>query len=485
MADQVGKENSGKVKHIVADSAAFLKNAPLHELCENVYAVEDVVTEIRDAATRQRLAVLPYKINFKEPSTEAIHAVTEFAKQTGDFRSLSAVDLRVLALTYQLEKEHCGIDHIKTKPTKQVEITQGFAGKTVPGFFVEKKPKGEGEETELKGQSTVCNTIQSCQAGDSDTATETDQQQNNTSNTSHGFEKSSIDISRTEISTDAATDKNNVDSTAQEITTGIEMLTTNNPTLNDSRDDDEGFEENYNNVYGEDELGSENEEDYDHENGEEDNDDDDNGWITPDNIKHIKNQMGKGTLDALPANVTVGCLTTDFAMQNVLIQMGLHVISLDGMLIREARSYVLKCYACFRVTSQLEKKFCPSCGNNTLVKVSVSVDEDGVTHYHLPNRKKPFNIRGKKFPLPRPQGGRHSNNPILTEDQPRAQHRLPRKKDNMNVFDPNYIARSSPFAAKDVTSRASQLGYHLKGAQDYHNRRNPNEVRKKSGRRKK
>lgn len=48
------------------------------------------------------------------------------------------------------------------------------------------------------------------------------------------------------------------------------------------------------------------------------------------------------------------------------------------------------------MTCQLEKKFCPSCGNSTLVKVSVSVDEDGITHYHLPNRKKPFNIRGKK-----------------------------------------------------------------------------------------
>lgn len=46
--------------------------------------------------------------------------VSEFAKLTGDFRSLSAVDLRVLALTYQLEKEHCGIDHIKKRPTKQV-----------------------------------------------------------------------------------------------------------------------------------------------------------------------------------------------------------------------------------------------------------------------------------------------------------------------------------------------------------------------------
>lgn len=51
-----------------------------------------------------------------------IFTVTEFAKLTGDFRSLSATDMRVLALTYQLEKEHCGIDHIKTKPTKQVSV---------------------------------------------------------------------------------------------------------------------------------------------------------------------------------------------------------------------------------------------------------------------------------------------------------------------------------------------------------------------------
>ena len=52
--------------------------------------------------------------------------VSEFAKLTGDFRSLSAVDLRVLALTYQLEKEHCGIDHIKKRPTKQVRTCLTF-----------------------------------------------------------------------------------------------------------------------------------------------------------------------------------------------------------------------------------------------------------------------------------------------------------------------------------------------------------------------
>ena len=28
--------------------------------------------------------------------------------------------------------------------------------------------------------------------------------------------------------------------------------------------------------------------------------------------------------------------------------MGLHVVSVDGMLIHEAKSYVLKCYSCFR-----------------------------------------------------------------------------------------------------------------------------------------
>lgn len=47
-------------------------------------------------------------------------SVSEFAKKTGDFRSLSAVDLRVLGLTYQLEKEFCDAEHIKDEPCKKV-----------------------------------------------------------------------------------------------------------------------------------------------------------------------------------------------------------------------------------------------------------------------------------------------------------------------------------------------------------------------------
>ena len=50
-------------------------------------------------------------------------SVTEFSKKTGDYRSLSAVDIRLMALAYQLEKEHVGTDHIKTAPNQNVSET--------------------------------------------------------------------------------------------------------------------------------------------------------------------------------------------------------------------------------------------------------------------------------------------------------------------------------------------------------------------------
>lgn len=48
--------------------------------------------------------------------------VTEFAKKTGDYPSLSATDIKVLALTYQLEIENVGTDHLKKEPEKKVLI---------------------------------------------------------------------------------------------------------------------------------------------------------------------------------------------------------------------------------------------------------------------------------------------------------------------------------------------------------------------------
>ena len=46
--------------------------------------------------------------------------------------------------------------------------------------------------------------------------------------------------------------------------------------------------------------------------------------------------------------VQVGCITADYAMQNVLLQIGLNVVSMDGMLIKRVKSFVLYCPACFK-----------------------------------------------------------------------------------------------------------------------------------------
>lgn len=45
---------------------------------------------------------------------------------------------------------------------------------------------------------------------------------------------------------------------------------------------------------------------------DEDGDDDGGGWITPSNIKQIQMDAAEW---CPPENVSVGCLTTDFAMQ--------------------------------------------------------------------------------------------------------------------------------------------------------------------------
>lgn len=50
-------------------------------------------------------------------------AVTEFAKRTGDFPSLSAADLQVLALTCQLQAETAGPGSVRLQPPDKVRLS--------------------------------------------------------------------------------------------------------------------------------------------------------------------------------------------------------------------------------------------------------------------------------------------------------------------------------------------------------------------------
>jgi RNA-binding protein NOB1 len=85
----------------------------------------------------------------------------------------------------------------------------------------------------------------------------------------------------------------------------------------------------------------------------EDPSDDDDGegeWITPSNVSMHKSQA----LNLVPAKggakepVVTGCMTTDFAMQNMLLHMGLSLVGVDGKKIDRVKTWVLRCHACFK-----------------------------------------------------------------------------------------------------------------------------------------
>ena len=95
----------------------------------------------------------------------------------------------------------------------------------------------------------------------------------------------------------------------------------------------------------------------------------------------------------------MACLTNDFAMQNVLKQIGLHVLSADGVVIKVTKTWILRCYTCYFTTPKMDKQFCPKCGNKTLKRVSVTLNADGSQQIHISTRR-PLSTKGKKFSLP-------------------------------------------------------------------------------------
>eukprot|EP00904_Undaria_pinnatifida_P011155 jgi/Undpi1/716/HiC_scaffold_10.g04180.m1 len=163
--------------------------------------------------------------------------------------------------------------------------------------------------------------------------------------------------------------------------------------------------------------------------------DDGEGWVNPSNIKSQKaagiglngpsqllrkgGRGGAAGAGAVAGKCRAGCVTTDFAMQNVIIQVGLPLLSLDGMAVRRVKQWILRCAACFKTCTEMGKLFCPVCGNASLDRVSCSVNaKTGATQLHLRKNHK-VNLRGSKFsiPAPNPAKGRFEGDLLLREDQ--------------------------------------------------------------------
>ncbi|CAD0202067.1 unnamed protein product [Chrysodeixis includens] len=399
------------IKHLVVDTTAFIKAAGLQDISESVYTVQEVIDEITNDRQRRKLVVLPYDLIVKDVFTENIKFITEFSKKTGDYRSLSATDIKVMALTYQLEKEKVGTDHLKTEPTTQkfVKVT-GLPSQDTTSNENE-TPKHVNQET---GESALCRDEET---GEVDIRTPE--------------QPKPVEKPKTEEDNGNVSDEEDAEKIAEQI---------KNMDLKDDNIDDVMVKVS-------DEEESESEEDSDSDGGE---------WITPGNFAEKRKEMELGEFEEKA--VEVACITSDFAMQNVLKQIGLNVTSIDGRIIRQLRTFIFRCTTCFKTTSVMTKVFCPKCGHSTLKKVGVSIDDDGTQHIHI-NGRKPLTARGKKFSLPTPKGGQHFQYPILTEDQhihKRFATKLARGK--TNAMDPDYTSGFSPFAMRDVNSKSAVLG---------------------------
>lgn len=212
-------------------------------------------------------------------------------------------------------------------------------------------------------------------------------------------------------------------------------------------------------------------------------------WITPSNIHKFR---GEAELVALTAQsqdgpIYAACATSDFAMQNVLLQLPIPLISPASpyMRIKTVKQWLLRCHACFFITRDMKHQFCPRCGGPTLLRTSCSVDSETgkITIYLKKNFQ--WNNRGNVYSIPKPTGGRASGKEgngvrhelILRADQKeylrkREENERRSKKGERDLMDGDYLPGLL----------TGERTWHCERIKIGHGRQNPNARRGGGGR---
>ena len=357
------------VHSIVLDAGPILRNDPsistLLAKSDELLTVPSILSEIKDQNARSRveLTLRPF-LNVRTPSTASIQVITEFAKKTGDYAVLSAPDIQVLSLAYEVECERNGGDWRLRK---------------VPG---QKRINGpapmRAERTAVENHST-----------DKDATVE------------HPISCDSVVTTRPNADDmERLVDERNVPPHEPPLDAGIlsaagaihQLKITGSDHPESSDFGVEGLEAVDESGAVSDGLGSDSSES--------------DGWITPSNLKrHLIKDAGSATKHINPGTtLQVAVLTTDFAMQNVLLSMGLNLISPSMQQVRKVRTYILRCHACFQQTKDMTKQFCSRCGKPTLTRVPCSTSQNGKFTIHL-KKNMQWNHRGDRFSIPKPVPG--------------------------------------------------------------------------------
>ena len=138
-----------------------------------------------------------------------------------------------------------------------------------------------------------------------------------------------------------------------------------------------------------------------------DEEDDSDGWITPSNMKRHQASENRNLKGAEKSTqiLQVATITGDFAMQNVLLQMNLNLLSpASCQRITNIKQTILRCHGCFATTKDMSKQFCPRCGNPTLTRVTCTTNDKGEVKLHLKSKMQ-WNNRGNVFSVPKPVSG--------------------------------------------------------------------------------
>lgn len=409
------------VHSLILDTGPLIKNevavSTLLQTAEQLFTIPAVIFEVRDAATRSRVetTLLPF-LTIRSPTPASYEFVAQFSKKTGDFAVLSRPDLQVLALAYEIECERLGGDwRLRSTPGQKM-----LNGKPPVKETDAAKEANEEANEAVKGEEA-----EEAPKQDSTPVTEVPEESEKKDATENPPNQPEAQSSATQNSASTT-----VDNTA---TKGPGFLEAKLSGLQVSPPEAQSPPK---------------------EDAEADSSDSDGEWITPTNIKKVQaKESGLTTAQTTSTKqMAVATMTTDFAMQNVLLQMNLNLLSTNMQRIKHLRSTILRCHACFFTTKDMEKQFCPRCGGPTLNRVQCSTNANGEFKVHL-NKNFQFNTRGDRFSIPKPTAGSASgrrtgggkggwgNELILAEDQKEYRNALVEGKrvQTRDLMDQDYL----------------------------------------------
>lgn len=157
-------------------------------------------------------------------------------------------------------------------------------------------------------------------------------------------------------------------------------------------------------------------------------------WITSDNLNSQLAQYSK--YEELTTNENafgVFVVSDDYTLQNVCLKIGLNILSVDGLKIKQVKNYLLKCYSCEKFNFDTSIQFCQECGYPTLMRIGYLVNDKG--EGIIFNKQAEPRNRGTQYNLPKPSIGKKATVIVLAEDQLKKGKKIDLEKNIERILD--------------------------------------------------